>query len=121
MSYSVYLCQPFKRSVKLLLNRFPHVKDDVALALREILQSPSVGVVIPGGDGVRKVRIKSSDLQRGKSGGFRLLYLVEPEQQLVCPLLLYAKSDRQDVTLGELRQLLRELINELPDPGKTSP
>jgi hypothetical protein len=66
MSYSVYLCQPFKRSVKLLLKHFPHVKDDVALALREIVQSPSVGVVIPGSNGVRKARVKNSDLQRGK-------------------------------------------------------
>ena len=53
MSYSVYLCQPFQRSVKLLLKRFPHVKDDVTLALREILQGgrpirPPCNVSQPG-------------------------------------------------------------------------
>ena len=39
--------------------------------------------VIPGSEGVRKLRVLSSDLHRGKSGGFRLLYLVVLEQQLV--------------------------------------
>ena len=57
--------------------------------------------------------MRSSDLQRGKSGGLRLLYLVEPEKQLVCPLLVYAKSDREDVTVKELRQLLCDLVEEL--------
>lgn len=113
MSYNVYLCQPFKRSVKLLLKRFPHIKEDVAQAIREIVQTPALGVVIPGSEGVRKLRVQSSDLQHGKSGGFRLLYVVIPEQQLLCPLLIYAKSDREDVAAGELRQLLRELAGEL--------
>lgn len=113
MSYNVYLCQPFKRSVKQLAKRFPHVKEDVAQAIREIALSPALGVVIPGGGGTRKLRIASSDLQRGKSGGFRLLYLVLPEQQLVCPLLIYAKSEHADIAATELRQLLRELAQEL--------
>ena len=31
MSYNVYLCRPFKRSVKLLDKRFPHVKESLPL------------------------------------------------------------------------------------------
>jgi mRNA-degrading endonuclease RelE of RelBE toxin-antitoxin system len=113
MSYSVYLCQPFKRSVKQLVKRFPHIKEDIASTLREIVQTPTLGVLIPNSQGVRKLRLRSTDLQRGKSGGLRLLYLVDQDRQLICPLLVYAKSERTDVALSELRQLLRELIQEL--------
>ncbi len=109
MSCDIYLSEPFKRSVKRLLKRFPHAKKDLGMALEEIAESPALGVLIPGSGGVRKVRVRSTDLRRGKSGGFRLVYLYEPERQLVIPLLAYAKSDRADVTMRELRSLLAEL------------
>ncbi|RLT34348.1 MAG: hypothetical protein DWI57_16710 [Chloroflexi bacterium] len=72
-----------------------------------------MGDVIPGGFGVRKLRISNSDIAKGKSSGYRLLYLVEDEPEPVLYiLLLYFKSDRSDVSVAELQQLLKELVNE---------
>lgn len=113
MSYSVYLPASFKRSLKLLTRRFPHVREDVCAAIDEILRHPTLGVVVPGSEGVRKLRIRSTDLKRGKSGGFRLLYIVLSNRELICPLLIYAKSDWGDVTRRELRALLADLKQEL--------
>ncbi len=112
MSYSVYLPAFFKQSLKLLTRRFPHVREDVCAAIDEILRYPMLGVVIPGTGGVRKLRVRSTDLKRGKSGGFRLLYIVLSDRELICPLLIYAKSDRKDVTRRELRALLVDLKQE---------
>lgn len=113
MPYDIYLCSPFKRSIKRLTKRFPHVKDDAVAALRELTQNPMLGVLISGAQGVRKLRVRSTDLRRGKSGGFRLLYLVDSEHQLICPLLIYAKSDRANVARREIKTLLRDLSQEL--------
>jgi hypothetical protein len=71
-----------------------------------------LGVVIPGGSGVRKLRVRNSDLGKGKSGGYRLLYYVEDHPiPTIYLLFLYAKSDREDVTRRELKQLLEELAD----------
>lgn len=113
MSYSVYLPDSFKRSFKPLTRRFPHARADVIAAIEEICRLPTLGVAIPGSGGVRKLRVRSTDLQRGKSGGFRLLYIVLSDRELICPLLIYAKSDQEDVTHRELRALLAELRQEL--------
>lgn len=113
MSYSVYLPDSFKRSLKRLVRRFPRVRADVTTAIEEILRLPTLGVVVPGSGGVRKLRIRSTDLKRGKSGGFRLLYVVLADRDLICPLLIYAKPDREDVTRRELRALLADLKQEL--------
>lgn len=80
MNCSLYLSASFKRSIKLLKKRFPHIQGDISLALEEMARMPTLGVMIPGSGGVRKVRVRSSDLVRGKSGGFRLLYIYEPDQ-----------------------------------------
>ena len=116
MSYKVVLPRSFRRSVKRLQKRFRHVKDDVSVAVRTLLQTPGLGVVIPGGSGVRKLRVRNTDLGKGKRGGYRLLYYVEDEPvPTIYLLLLYAKSDREDVTRRELKQLLDELADEMVD------
>jgi mRNA-degrading endonuclease RelE of RelBE toxin-antitoxin system len=89
---------------------------DVGVAIRVLLQTPRLGVVIPGGSAVHKLRIRNTDLGKGKSGGYRLLYYVEDQPvPAICLLLLYAKSDREDVTRRELKELLEELEEEYGD------
>jgi len=113
MSYSVYLPDSFKRNLKPLTKRFPNVRADVIAAIEEVLRLPTLGAVVPGSGGVRKLRIRSTDLKCGKSGGLRLLYIVLSDRELVCPLFVYAKSDRADVARRELRALLADLKQEL--------
>jgi len=42
-----------------------------------------------------------------------LLYIVLSDRELICPLLIYAKSDREDITRREVRALLADLKGEL--------
>ena len=113
MSYNIVLTPSFKHSVRKLQKRFRHVKDDVRVAIQVLLQTPRLGVVIPGGSGVRKLRVRNTDLTKGKRGGYRLLYYVEDQPvPTIYLLLLYAKSDREDVTRQELKRLLDELADE---------
>ena len=122
MSYKVALTHSFKQSVKRLGKRFRHVKDDVSSAIEALERIPQLGAQIPGGDGVRKLRVTNSDLTRGKSGGYRLLYqLVEQPEPTLYLLLLYAKSDQEDVTKDELRQLLDDLTKEPADTETNEP
>lgn len=113
MSYSLYFASSFRRSVKLLEKKYPHVKDDLKAALRVLENSPQLGDVIPGSSGIRKLRVPNSDAARGKSGGYRLLYVIRADRQLIGLLLLYSKSDREDVTRAELIDLLRSLSQDL--------
>lgn len=114
MSYSVVLTRSFQHSVKQLEKRFRRVKDDVRVAIQVLLQTPRLGVIIPGSSGVRKLRVRNADLGKGKRGGYRLLYYVEDQPiPTIYLLLLYAKSDREGVTRRELKQLLDELADEM--------
>lgn len=113
-SYRVVLTSPFKASVRRLQKRFPRIKDDVRVAIQALLQEPQLGVVIPGGSGIRKLRVRSSDMQRGKSGGFRLLYLLNERSELLIYLVfIYPKSERDDITRKELQDLLRAIESDL--------
>lgn len=116
MSYKIVLAPSFKQSLKKLKKRYRHVKDDTRTAIQVLLQSPKLGVVTPGGSGIRKLRVRNTDLDKGKSGGYRLLYYVVDEPNATIYLLLiYAKSDRTDVSRRELESLLNELDDEVND------
>jgi mRNA-degrading endonuclease RelE of RelBE toxin-antitoxin system len=114
MSYKPILATSLKRSIKRLEKRFRHVKEDVGIAIKILLQNPKLGVAIPRGHGIRKLRVPNSDLVKGKSSGYRLLYYVEDQPEpLLYLLLLYFKSDQEDVTQKELKELLDELWSEM--------
>jgi mRNA-degrading endonuclease RelE of RelBE toxin-antitoxin system len=113
MTYSLFFAASFKRSLKLLGKKYPHVKDDVRSALRLLERSPQLGEVIPGSGGIRKLRLPNTDAARGKSGGYRLLYVLRPDRELIGLLLLYSKSEHADVVKTELIRLLRSLSQDL--------
>jgi mRNA-degrading endonuclease RelE of RelBE toxin-antitoxin system len=94
----------------------------VRTAIEVLERAPQLGVQIPGGLEVRKLRVANSELVRGKSGGYRLLYkLTEEPEPLLYLLLLYAKSDQADVAKDELQQLVDDLKNESLTPNSASP
>jgi mRNA-degrading endonuclease RelE of RelBE toxin-antitoxin system len=114
MEYQIAFASSFRRCLKKLEKRYHHVRDDVRAGIEELLKNPRKGKVIPGGGGVRKSRLANSDLNKGKSGGYRLLYYIEgTSPPIIYLLLLYAKSDQANVTRYELRRLLAELREEM--------
>ena len=77
-----------------------------ALVLR-----PGCGAVIPGGGGLRKIRWGAGP--RGKRGGIRVLYFWRAEDRTFYMLFAYPKSERDDLTAGQLRALRRVIEEEL--------
>lgn len=52
-----------------------------------------------------KVRIKNSDVQKGKSGGYRIIYYVKTATNILL-VTLYSKSDKPDITADEVREII---------------
>lgn len=56
---------------------------------------------------ILKVRVKNSNIQKGKSAGYRLIYQVESANSVLL-LTIYSKSDREDISPNEIRSILAE-------------
>src|SRR5579872_2000092 len=74
----------FKRNLRQLAKKYRHIKSDLQPILDQLASGSKPGDQIPG---VRyevfKVRAKNSDAARGKSGGYRLIYHVKSETDVV--------------------------------------
>ena len=108
----VRFTRPFKRRFKALEKRYRQIKTDIQPIINELLSGNFIGNRISGIDAiVFKVRAKNSDVPTGKSGGYRIIYqVVSPECVLL--LLIYAKSDRVDVSLDEIEAAIKKALIE---------
>ncbi|BBD59396.1 hypothetical protein NIES2109_21800 [Nostoc sp. HK-01] len=50
-------------------------------------------------------RLRNSNIQKGKSAGYRLIYQLESPTSILL-LTIYAKSDREDIGTNEIRDIL---------------
>jgi len=71
-----------------------------------LAKTPTLGDVVPGTHGVRKLRWARQGT--GKRGGVRILYYVQDVQGRIWLLTVYAKSARENIaasTLNALREI----------------
>ena len=61
-----------------------------------------------------KVRIENSDARRGKSGGYRIIYYLKTEDHILL-VTIYSKSDKPDVPVTEIRELIKRVESETPE------
>ena len=55
--------------------KYPRVKDDLYGCIKALEQDPSDGDPIPGWNKeIWKIRVASSDVKKGKRGGYRIIY-----------------------------------------------
>jgi mRNA-degrading endonuclease RelE of RelBE toxin-antitoxin system len=88
--------------------------DEAFRALQSfLLASPAVGDVIPGTNGLRKLRWAIAG--RGKSAGARVIYYWAASTGTVYLIFAYEKSKQSDLTQRQIRvlgALMRNIGNE---------
>jgi mRNA-degrading endonuclease RelE of RelBE toxin-antitoxin system len=109
-SVTIDLTPEFYRNLRDLNKRYRSVRADIQSVIQD-LESGNFGGDRISGIGedyvMLKVRVKNRDIQKGKSAGCRLIYQVESPTSLLL-LTIYSKSDRSDITAGELRSIAAE-------------
>ncbi len=77
-----------------------------------LVNYPKSGAVIPGSGGLRKVRWTQTG--RGKRGGIRVIYYWANIQDRLLMLLVYPKTEQDDLTSEQLKMLKRAIEEEYP-------
>jgi len=97
----------FKRQVRDLAKRYRRIKLDIQPVLDQLQSGELVGDQAQNtGYTVFNVRIKNSDIQKGKSGGYRLIYYTKTSENILC-VLIYSKSDEDNVTAVEIKKIIQ--------------
>jgi mRNA-degrading endonuclease RelE of RelBE toxin-antitoxin system len=109
------LTPEYKQNLRGLAKRFRNIRSDVQPIIEQLQQGNVLGDRIGGiGDEcfVYKVRVRNSNIQKGKSAGYRLIYQVESPTSILL-LTIYSKSDREDIGANEIRDIMADFYDDI--------
>ena len=96
----------FERQFRNLLKRYRKIRSDVQPMIEQLQAGEVLGDRLSGLNiVVFKIRVKNSDIQKGKSAGYRLVYQVETPTRLIL-LAIYAKSDQSSISTTEIGDIV---------------
>lgn len=102
----VYFTPEFKRNLRHLAKKYRRIRDDIQPVLDELANGAKPGDQISGLKlEVFKVRVGNSDARKGKSGGYRIIYHVKPDEAVIL-ITVYSKSEQADVAAADIRRII---------------
>lgn len=107
-SIVVRFAAEFEKELYRLSRKYRSIKKDVEPIIERLQEGELLGDRLSGLTSnlyISKVRVKNSDIQKGKSAGYRLIYLVESTTSILL-LAIYSKSERSDITGDEIQSIL---------------
>lgn len=118
LSIEIALTPRFQRDLRELAKRYRSIRSDIQPLIDQLQAGEIPGDRIAGIKyQVFKVRIKNSNIQKGKSGGYRVIYYLKNAQGIILTTI-YSKSDLTDVSNEIIEQAIaqyEEEENTIPD------
>jgi len=98
----------FKRNLRALSKKYRHIRSDVQPVVEQIQAGNFVGDQVPGvGHTVFKVRVRNSDIPKGKRSGYRLVYYLPTPTEVIL-VTIYSKLEQSDISSAQIQRVLRE-------------
>ena len=102
----------FKRNLRILAKKYRSIRNDIQPIIEQLQAGELPGDQISGvGYTIFKLRVKNSDVQKGKTGGYRLIYYVKTSTKIIL-VTIYFKSEQEDIAATEVQQILAEFEQE---------
>jgi mRNA-degrading endonuclease RelE of RelBE toxin-antitoxin system len=107
MSYNIHVIPPFEKQLKRLSKKYNSLKDEFAEFIDKLEENPFQGTSIA--NSCYKIRFSIKSKGKGKSGGARIITHVVISQQDVYLLAIYDKSEKDNLSNKELKELLSSI------------
>jgi len=104
--YQFFLANAFRDRFEKYQKKYLHLNGDFENFLRNF--DHRLGRTISNCGGAQKIRMRSSDKQKGKSGSFRVIYFLMLQNRVIF-LAIYDKDAQEDLT-EQQKKNIRELI-----------
>lgn len=102
----IFFSDDFRSRLRTLPKRYRSIRSDLQPFIDEIQSGHFIGDRFTNtGFTVFKVRIKNSDIQKGKSGNYRVIYQLK-DNTCVLLIIIYSKSDQKDILPDHIRSII---------------
>lgn len=109
----IFFAEHFKKQLKRLKRKYPSITSDFLSIIKSFDPDNEISI----GRSIYKIRIPSTDMQKGKSGGFRSYIYLYVKKDRLLPLCIYPKSETESITENELKyhfdQTMIEVVGKI--------
>jgi mRNA-degrading endonuclease RelE of RelBE toxin-antitoxin system len=106
------LTPEYRRNLKDLAKKYRNIRSDTQSIIEDLQQGIVVGDRLAGFGSeiyVYKLRVKNSNIQKGKSGGYRLIYYLQTATSIIL-LTVYSKSDQEDIAVTVIQGIIEQVM-----------
>jgi mRNA-degrading endonuclease RelE of RelBE toxin-antitoxin system len=108
MSIKVLFTDRFQQDIRRLSKRYSSIRIDLQSLLEQLETGELPGDQISDINYVVfKVRVKNSNIQKGKSSGYRVIYYSKTSDQILL-LTIYSKPDQSSIDASEVREIITD-------------
>ncbi|MEL6786537.1 MAG: type II toxin-antitoxin system RelE/ParE family toxin [Cyanobacteria bacterium J06607_15] len=106
-SVEILLTPRFQQDLRKLAKRYRSIRRDLTPFLDQLQQGKTPGNRISGNRyQVIKVRLKNSDIKKGKSAGYRVVYYLKAQSAIIL-VTIYSKSDATDISNKVIEEIIQ--------------
>jgi mRNA-degrading endonuclease RelE of RelBE toxin-antitoxin system len=114
LQVKIALTPRFQKDLRELAKRYRSIRADLQPLIEQLQAGENPGDRIAGIKyQIFKVRLKNSNIQKGKSGGYRVIYYLKTDEGIILATI-YAKSDISDVSNETILEAIAQYKQEIP-------
>jgi mRNA-degrading endonuclease RelE of RelBE toxin-antitoxin system len=96
----------FIRFLKHLARKYRNVRSDLQSLLDDLEGGKTPGTQVQGTRYTAyKVRVKNSDVSKGKRGGYRVIYYIKTVDRVIL-IAIYSKTELVDISPEEIKRMI---------------
>lgn len=96
-----------KSQTKRLTKKYASLKNELLALVQQLKENPKLGISIS--ENCFKIRLAIASKNKGKSGGARIITHFVVTETTVYLLSIYDKSEKENLTDKELKELLQDI------------
>lgn len=97
----------FKKNLRRLAKKYRRIRKDVGPVIQQLQKGETLGDQVQGTSfQVFKVRVKNSNLKKGKRAGYRIIYYLKQAEQIIL-ITIYSKTEQPDLAAHQIRRLIQ--------------
>ena len=97
----------FKRQLKRLSRKYRRIRSDIQPFITQLESGETPGERLQRVNyTLYKARLSNTDAQRGKRGGYRVIYYMKQRDDILL-ITIYSKTDQADIETGDLIRIIQ--------------
>jgi mRNA-degrading endonuclease RelE of RelBE toxin-antitoxin system len=117
----IALTPRFKKDLRDLAKRYRSICTDLQSLTEQLQAGETPGDQVAGIQyQIFKVRLKNSNIQKGKSGGYRVIYYLKTDTKIILATI-YSKSDLSDVSNAIIEAAIAQYEQEIQIANNSEP